>query len=231
MSEGSRSIYLRGVRDFAPIILGIVPFGLVAGIASIDAGLDIFHAVGFSTIVLAGASQLASIALIGQDATFIVIVATALIINARFIMYSASLATHLAGLPLPRRVMAAYLLTDQSYAFSIIRYRNESWDVSQKLAYYVGVGTTLWLVWQVSTVLGVLLGASLPAEWSLDFAVPLVFLALLVPAVRDRADGAAAVVAGVLAVTAAGLPYNLGLPIAAVAGIGAGVALGRKQPA
>lgn len=231
MSEGPRSIYWRGVRDFAPLILGVVPFGLVAGIASIDAGLDIFHAMGFSTIVLAGASQLASIALIGQNATLIVIVATALIINARFIMYSASLATHFAGLSLPRRVLAAYLLTDQAYAFSIIRYRDESWDVRQKLAYYVGVGSALWLVWQVSTALGALLGAGVPAEWSLDFAVPLVFLALLVPAIRDRADGAAALVAGVIAVAAAGMPYNLALPLAAVAGIGAGVALGREQPA
>ena len=210
-------------------MLGIVPFGTVFGIAAIDAGLDLSHAMGFSIIVLAGAAQLASIALIGQDATLIVIVATALIINARFVMYSASLAPHFAGLSIPRRVLAAYLLTDQSYAFSITRYRDEAWDFRQKLSYYLGVGGALWLVWQASTAFGAALGAGVPEEWSLDFAVPLVFLALLVPTIRDKADGAGALVAGALAVLAAGLAYNLALPTAAVAGIAAGVAFERGR--
>ena len=213
------------------MILGVVPFGTVAGIAAIEAGLDFSHAMGFSLIVLAGASQLASIALIGDNATLIVIIATALIINARFLMYSASLAPHFAGLSLPRRALAAYLLTDQAYAFSITRYRDQPWDVRQKLVYYLSVGGTLWLVWQSSTALGAALGAGMPEAWSLDFAVPLVFLALLVPAVRDKADGLAALVAGALAVLAAGMPYNLALPIAALAGIGGGVFVGSKRPA
>lgn len=231
MSGPARHILWQGVRDFSPLILGVVPFGTVAGIAAIEVGLDFSHAMGFSIIVLAGAAQLASIALIGQDATLIVIIATALIINARFVMYSASLAPHFAGLSIPRRMLAAYLLTDQAYAFSIIRYRDEEWDVRQKLTYYLGVGGALWLVWQASTALGAALGAGVPEEWSLDFAVPLVFLALLVPAIREKADGTAALVAGALAVLAAGLAYNLALPIAAIAGIAAGVVfeLGRRK--
>ena len=231
MSGPARHIFWRGARDFSPLILGVVPFGTVFGIAAIEAGLDFSHAMGFSIIVLAGAAQLASIALIGQDATLIVIIATALIINARFVMYSASLAPHFAGLSVPRRMLVAYLLTDQAYAFSITRYRDEGWDVRQKLGYYLGVGGALWVVWQASTALGAALGAGVPEEWSLDFAVPLVFLALLVPAIRDKADGTAALVAGALAVLAAGLAYNLALPIAAVAGIAAGVVfeLGRRK--
>ena len=231
MSEQPRQIIWQAVRDFSPLILGVVPFGTVAGVAAIEAGLDFSHAMGFSLIVLAGASQLASIALIGDNATLLVIIATALMINARFLMYSASLAPHFAGLSLPRRALAAYLLTDQAYAFSITRYRDQPWDIRQKLVYYLSVGGTLWLVWQSSTALGAALGAGMPEEWSLDFAVPLVFLALLVPAVRDKADGLAALVAGALAVLAAGMPYNLALPIAALAGIGGGVFIGRKRPA
>ena len=229
MTEDTRQIIWRAVRDFSPLILGVVPFGTVAGIAAIEAGLDFSHAMGFSIIVLAGAAQLASIALIGDNATLVVVVATALIINARFLMYSASLAPHFAGLSLPRRALAAYLLTDQAYAFSITRYRDEPWDARQRLTYYLGVGGTLWLVWQASTALGAALGAGVPEGWSLDFAVPLVFLALLVPAIRDKADGLAATVAGALAVLAAALPYNLALPIAALAGIGGGVLLERRQ--
>ena len=183
--------------------------------------------VGISTIVLAGASQLASIALLGQNAALVIVIATALIINARFLMYSASLAPHFAGLSLPRRMLAAYLLTDQAYAFSISRYRDERWDAHERLRYYVGIGVSLWVVWQISTAIGAVLGAGVPEEWSLDFAVPLVFLALLVPAIRDKADGIAALLAGLLAVTAAGLPYNLALLVAALAGIFAGVAFER----
>ena len=223
MSGPARHIFWQGARDFSPLILGVVPFGTVFGIAAIEAGLNFSHAMGLSIIVLAGAAQLASIALIGQDATLIVIVATALIINARFVMYSASLAPHFAGLSIPRRMLAAYLLTDQAYAFSITRYRDEVWNARQKLSYYLGVGGALWVVWQASTALGAVLGAGVPEEWSLDFAVPLVFLALLVPTIREKADGTAALVAGALAVLAAGLAYNLALPIAALAGIAAGV--------
>ena len=146
MSEQPRQIIWQAVRDFSPLILGVVPFGTVAGVAAIEAGLDFSHAMGFSLIVLAGASQLASIALIGDNATLLVIIATALMINARFLMYSASLAPHFAGLSLPRRALAAYLLTDQAYAFSITRYRDQTWDVRQKLVYYLSVGGTLWLV-------------------------------------------------------------------------------------
>lgn len=228
MNGDTQQAFWRGARDFSPLILGVIPFGTVAGIAAIEAGLNVGHAMGFSIIVLAGAAQLASIALIGQSATVAVIIATALIINARFLMYSASLAPHFAGLSVGKRALAAYLLTDQAYAFSIIRYREENLNLRARLAYYLGVGLTLWAVWQASTLLGALVGAGVPDEWSLDFAIPLVFLALLVPAIRDRADGLAAAVAAAFVVVAAELPYNLALPLAAVAGIAAGVSLERK---
>lgn len=228
MNGVAKQAFWRGARDFSPLILGVIPFGTVAGIAAIEAGLNVGHAMGFSIIVLAGASQLASIALIGQSATIAVIVATALIINARFLMYSASLAPHLAGLSVGKRALVAYLLTDQAYAFSIIRYREENLALGVRLAYYLGVGVTLWSVWQASTLLGAVVGSGVPDEWSLDFAIPLVFLALLVPAIRDRADGVAAAVAGGLAVMAAALPYNLALPLAAMAGISVGVVVERK---
>ncbi|MDF1596231.1 MAG: AzlC family ABC transporter permease [Acidimicrobiia bacterium] len=223
--------YRRGVRDVMPILLGVIPFGLIAGISSIDAGLDVSQAIGLSVVVFAGASQLAAIALIGENAALAVIILTPLVINARFLMYSASLASHFSGLPVSRRIVASYLLTDQSYAFSIIRYRDETWDLRSRLSYYLGIATTLWIVWQLSTAAGAILGAGVPDPWSLDFAVPLVFLALLVPAIRDRADGIAAAVAGALVIIAAGLPYNLALPLAAVAGIAAGVGLERKARA
>lgn len=219
----------RGIKDLAPILPGVIPFGMIAGVAATEAGMSVAHAVGFSTIVFAGASQLAAIALIGQNAAIIVIILTALVINARFLMYSASLSSHFAGLPVSRRAFAAYLLTDQAYAFSISRYREAELTPVEKMTYYTATGLTLWVPWQISTVVGAALGTSVPEEWQLDFAIPLVFLALLVPSIRLRSDAVAAAVAGLLVLVAAGLPYNLALPLAAVAGIAAGVAFARRE--
>ena len=117
----------------------------------------------------------------------------------------------------------AYLLTDQAYAFSINRYTMRSETPRVRYAYYLGIGATLWLVWQLSTAAGAVLGAFVPESLSLDFAVPLVFIALLVPSLRDRSDVWAAAAAAVVAVVALGLPYNLSLISAAVTGVAVGV--------
>ena len=213
----------------APILLGIVPFGLIAGISAVSVGLTPIHGVGMSIIVFAGASQLAALQLIGTDAPFLVVATTALIINARFVMYSASLAPHFQEASAGRRALLAYLLTDQAYAFSIRRYSERSESVLSRLSYYLGAASILWVTWQISTAVGAFLGASIPESWSLDFAIPLVFIALLVPAVRDLADGVAAAVAGMLAVTLVALSYNLGLPVAATTGIVAGILVERAR--
>ncbi len=219
----SRPAFLAGVRDVAPMMLGVAPFGMITGVAAVGVGLDPGQAVGMSVLVFAGASQLAGIALIGQGATFAVIVATTVMINLRMAMYSASLAPWLQHLRPGTRLGLAYLMTDQAYAFSILRYRREA-EAFPRRDYYLGVATPLWALWLAMTAAGALVGAQVPPSWQLDFAIPLTFLALLAPAVRDRPGLLAALVGGALALALRGLPYNLGLVIAAFAGIGAGTA-------
>ena len=211
----------RGLVDVAPLLPGIVPFGMVAGIASVEAGLRLVDAVAMSVVVFAGASQLAALELLGSDALLAVVVVTAVVINLRMLMYSASIAPYFRHLSAAWRAGLAYLLTDQAYALSIVRYRRDD-DVDRR-AYYLAVGATLWATWQVATVAGYLLGTGIPPAWQLDFAVPLVFLALLVPAVEDRPSLVAAVGGGVVAVVGGGLPLNLGLLVGAAFGIGAGL--------
>ena len=227
-TDGTRSALLAGVRDISPILLGVVPFGLIAGVATISIGLTSLHAVGLSLIVFAGAAQLAALDLLGSNSPALVVLVTALIINARFVMYSASLGPHFRDLSTPRKVLASYLLTDQAFAFSINRYATADESASSRFAYYLGAAATLWITWQLSTAVGALLGAGVPESWSLDFAVPLVFLALLVPAVRDRADLAAALTSAALAIAGVGLPFNLGLLVAAAGGITTGVIVERR---
>jgi 4-azaleucine resistance transporter AzlC len=227
-SSANRRAFRDGARDFAPIILGVIPFGAIAGIAAMEAGLSVTQAIGMSIIILAGASQLATIDLLAQDAALVTIVFTALIINARFVMYSASLAGYVKSLPRRHKATVAYLLTDQAYAFSITRYVDRPESPGARFAYYSGVGVTLWVVWQVSTAAGAMLGAFVPEGLSLDFAIPLVFIALLVPALRETSDVLAATVAAVVSVSAIGMPFNLSLITAAFIGIAAGVVTARR---
>lgn len=210
-----------GVRDVSPLMLGIVPFALVAGIAAVDAGLTFPEAVGMSVIVFAGASQLAALDLLGSNAPLAVVIGTAAVINLRMVMYSASIAPHFARYARETRAALAYFLTDQAYALSVAEFaENES---RTRWRYYLGAAASLWVVWQVGTVVGVVVGAGVPDAWGLTFAVPLVFLALLVPAMKDRPTTVAGVAGGAIAVVAAGLPLNLGLLAGAIVGILAGL--------
>ncbi len=212
-----------GVRDALPFLLGVVPFALVTGIASVDAGLTPVQAVAMSVIVYAGAAQLAAIDLLGSTAPLAVVVGTAIIINLRMMMYSASIAPYLIDLPRRTRTGMAYFLTDQVYAMSIAEFsRNEERD---RVRYFVALGATLWIVWVVCTAIGVVVGAGVPPELELSFAVPLIFLALLVPAMKDRPTTVAGGAAGAVAVMAAGVPFNLGLLIGALTGVAVGLAV------
>ena len=217
-----RSDLRRGIRDVAPLLPGIVPFGMVAGIASVTAGLRLGEAVAMSVVVFAGASQLAALDLLGADAPLAVVVVTATVINLRMLMYSASIAPYFRRLSAAWKAGLAYLLTDQAYALSILAYRSDR-EVDRR-AYYLGIAATLWVTWQVATVAGYLLGTGIPAAWGLEFTVPLVFLAVLVPAIEDGPSVVAAVLGGAVAVVGAGLPLNLGLLVGALVGIGGGLA-------
>jgi branched chain amino acid efflux pump len=209
--------FLCGIKAVLPILVGIIPFSLITGLFAADAGLSPAKAISMSYIVFAGAAQLATVDLINQNASPMVIILTAVIINLRFSMYSASLAPHFNGLPVTLRGLLAYLLTDQAYAVTIIAFNNERKKF--KHYYYIGAATTLWLTWQVGTIVGVFVGTLVPTSWSLDFAVPLTFLALVFPTMTSRPALMAAIVAGVMILLTHTFPYNLGLFISSFSGV------------
>jgi 4-azaleucine resistance transporter AzlC len=213
-----------GARAAAPLIPGIVPFALVVGVAAVDAGLSLAQTVGMSVIVFAGASQLAALELIDRGAPAIVVVATAVVINLRMLMYSASIAPHFRRFGASRKALLAYNLTDQAYALSISKYAEDGASAEAfRGRYYLGIAVVLWSVWQAGTIAGAVLGARIPARWGLEFAAPLVFLALLVPALRDRPSVAAGATAALVAVLGVDVPLNLGLLVASLVGIAVGV--------
>lgn len=210
-----------GLTDVSPLLPGVVPFGIVAGIASAKAGLQLWEAVTMSIVVFAGAAQLAALELLGNDAPLVVVVMTATVINLRMLMYSASIAPYFRDLAGKWKAGLAYILTDQAYALSITTYRTDE-SIDRK-AYYFAVAFTLWISWQITTVAGYVLGAGIPDAWGLDFTVPLVFLAVLVPAIEDSSSLVAAILGGSVALLAAGLPLNLGLLVGATVGIVGGL--------
>ena len=214
-----------GIRDSLAILLGILPFALVFGIAAEGAGLTAGQAIAMSAAVFAGTAQLAAVELLGDAAPLAVVIATAVVINLRMLMYSASIAPHLASYHRRTRAYLAYFLTDHVYAMSIAEYVDDDRD-RDKRWYYLGLGLSIWLVWIAGTVAGILFSAGVPPAWQLEFVIPLVFLAILVPAMNDRPQVLAALVSAAVAVGAltAGIPAGLELMVAAVVGIAAGVA-------
>ena len=222
-SEPDRAAAVRaGVVAAAPMLLGVVPFGLVAGATPVAAGFDLGVAMALSILVFAGASQLAMTDVLGDGGGVAIAVVTALTINLRMLLYSASLAPALAHEPLRRRLMAAYFLVDQAYALSIVRWTGRD-DPRLRLPFYFGVGATLGTSWLTATAIGALVGSRVPDDIPLDFAIPLVFLVLLVPVLEQFPALVAAAVGGVAAVAAAQLGADrLAIVVGGVLGIAAG---------
>lgn len=217
------SSYWRGVRDGLPFLAVIGPFAMLFGVLATEAGLAVHETMGFSIVVIAGAAQFTALQLINENAPTLVIIASALAVNLRMAMYSASITPHLGRLPLWKRAIAAYFLVDQTYAQSVLDYeKHPDQTTTQKFAYFLGVVTPICPPWYAFTLLGALLGESIPASLGLDFALPIAFLAMIGPMLRTPAHRIAALVAVVLALAFAWLPYNAGLLVAGLGGMMAG---------
>jgi 4-azaleucine resistance transporter AzlC len=219
--------FWRGVHEEAPILLGVVPFGLIFGALAIESKISIPAAQAMSSIIFAGASQIIAAQMIGAGASILVVILVVFVVNLRHALYSASVAPHVQHLDPGWKILLAYLLTDEAYAVTISHY-NKAGDPSKKHWYFLGAGLTLWSSWQVSTALGIFIGAQLPQSWPLGFVLPLTFIALVVPALKDKAGIAAAVVAALVGLLTLGFPLKIGLLFAAFTGILTGLLLERR---
>jgi 4-azaleucine resistance transporter AzlC len=222
-----RNEFIAGVKDELPLMIGVLPFGMIYGILAISVGLPPSVAQAMSAIIFAGSSQFISAQLFALSVPGIINILTISVVNLRHALYSASIAPYLQKLPNRWKWVLAYLLTDEAYAVSIIHYQQDG-DLRNKHWYFLGSGLTLWTTWQLSTAAGIFLGTSIPASWSLDFTLALTFIAIVVPALKDRASTGAALSAGVAAVILFNLPLKLGLLTASLIGILVGLAIERR---
>lgn len=221
-SPEARAEFFNGCRETVPLLAGAVPFGFVAGVACVGAGMTAFEVIALSIACFSGIAQLVAAQLLAAGSPLVVILAAALILSLRHLMYSAAFSPHVAHLSLKWRLAMSYLLTDQGFAMGVRRFSEPGANTHREW-HYLGASLTLFVTWQAAIVIGAVAGAQIPASWSLDFVVVLSFISILAPTLRTRADLAAAIVAGAVALIAAGLPWRLALVAGSLAGIGAGV--------
>jgi predicted branched-subunit amino acid permease len=236
MTSETRSAVRAAIRDALLIVIGYIPFGLAAGAAMAQADVSPVLSILSSPILFAGASQLVAIQLLGSGAGIALIVFSVAIINARHLLYSATLEPHMADWSRGQRMGAAFLLSDPVFALSISRFEREGGAGARgaQLGYYFAAGITCFVGWASLTAIGVLLGGFIPSWVPLELAIPLTFLLLLLPLIKDRAGLVAASVGGLAAFLAQGLPFGAGLMVGALAGlIAGGVVLARtsEEPA
>jgi 4-azaleucine resistance transporter AzlC len=227
MNQTMKSFWA-GVRAESPLLIGVFPFGLIYGALAIGAGISPAAAQMMSSIVFAGSAQFIAAQLIREYAPGLVIVLTIAVVNLRHMLYSASIAPYIEHLPARWKTLLAYLLTDEAYAATIIHYEEDGFTPTGHW-FFFGAGLALWTTWQLSSALGIFLGAALPSSWPLDFAIPITFIAMVMPVLKDKPIVAAAVSAGTVALLAFSLPFKLGLILAALVGIFTGTYLENRE--
>jgi predicted branched-subunit amino acid permease len=209
-----------------PFVMVIAPFGMMFGLAGTEAGLTLLQVMGFSVIVIAGVAQFAALHLMVENSPIFIVVFTALAVNLRMAMYSASLYPHLSGLKLWKRALVSYMILDQSYITSILHFEKEpEASTTIKFAFFMGTVTPIWPLWYLGTYLGATIGAQIPSQYALDFVLHLAFLAMVATTLRTRAQVVAALTSVLLSLVLIKLPYNTGLLIAAVIAMVAGSAV------
>ena len=220
----TKSAFWSGYLAGLPFVAMALPFAMLFGVVATEAGLYLWQTIAFSLVVIAGAAQFTALQLMMDDAAIGLVLLAALAVNLRMAMYSAALVPHLGPAPIWQRALAAYVNFDQTFMLSVARYEQvPDWDVSRKMAYFMGVGIALAPVWMIATVLGAVVGSAIPEAFALDFIVPIMFLAMVAPALRTWAHVAAAAVSVVVALALIGLPSGTGLLIAAFCAMVAGV--------
>ncbi|WP_133649335.1 AzlC family ABC transporter permease [Paraburkholderia flava] len=213
----------QGMRDYSPTLMAILSWGLVTGIAMSKSVLTVPQALGMSVLVYAGSSQLAVLPLFAAHLPIWTILLTAAMVNTRFVIFSAGLAPHFAGLPLWRRLLIGYFNGDVIY----LLFQKKAFattHVPGKEAYFWGMAIASWLSWQISSIVGILLASLFPDNWGLALAGTLALIPIMVSAIATRSTLVAVSIAGVVALLAFDLPYRLALPLAVITAIAAGSA-------
>ena len=211
-------VFFKGVTDVSPLMIPVVPFGLIFGVLAIDIGFTPLETMGMSLIIFGGASQIVLLQLFSGGASSLVIISSVGAVNSRHLLYGAVVSEHLSDLKLTWKIIISYFLIDQAFARSN-EYLKKNKE-KNKYFHLIGGGATCWVVWQTTTFLGIILGAAIPDKLGLSFAVPLTFLALLVNDFRKLVNVVVIIISGLVATFGFNfIPYKAYVIVAALAGL------------
>ncbi len=200
-------ILIRGSLDVLPLMIPVVPFGIIFGAIGIELGFGPYITYATSIIVFSGASQIVILQLLSAGASSIVTITSSSVVSIRHLLYGAVFSEHLNRLSLNWKMALSYLLTDQAFAVSN-EYLKKNKQNKFKHYHLLGSGLTLWIIWQVTTILGIILGSIVPDDLGLTFAIPLTFLALLVNYLRKLDHIIIIIVSGVSSIIFFNAPFK-----------------------
>ena len=211
-----------GVRAMAPVSVAIAVWGVVTGVALVNAGLGTGASLLMTATVYAGSAQLATLPLLVVGTPLPIVWATAMLVNLRFVIFAAASRRSFVGLPFRQRLLAGYLNGDLGFALYSQRFSDATeFGTPQQYGFFYGCGVMNWLVWQVSSVIGVCVGSLAPTEWGLELAATMALVAVLVPMVAKIPAVAGIAVTGVASLLTVGWPMRLGLIVSVFAGVAA----------
>jgi len=225
-----RAAFMDGVRALAPASLAIGVWGLVTGVAMVKVGLTQSLALGMTLVVYAGSAQLTSLPLILAGAPIWLIFLASFVVNLRFVIFSAAFHPFFRRYSAWKRLVMGYFSSDIGFVLFMPRYSDAPVKgTAEQTGFFWGVAAGNWLVWQVSSIVGVVVGALIPAAWSLEFAAVLALMSIVVPMAKGRPVLAAIVAAAVVGWAGQPLPLRLGLVAAVIAGVTAGMLVERAE--
>lgn len=216
-SGAARIAYLAGIRETFVLIPSYVPFGLVCGVAGVQAGLGEWGAVALAAFAFAGSSQAVLTQFLSSGAPLLIAVLSGLVVNLRMAVYSAAISPRIAGASRKERLLWAAFLVDQTFISNEAR-RDRGEHEAHALAFYLGCATMLWPWWVLMNAIGAFAGAKLPASWQLEFTIPLSFVVMVVPLLKSRGQALAAIAGGAAGVLLYAMPLKTGLIAACVFG-------------
>tara|TARA_B100002052_G_scaffold293006_1_gene315474 strand:- start:17 stop:703 length:687 start_codon:yes stop_codon:yes gene_type:complete len=178
------NIFFKGVIDILPLMIPVVPFGIIFGAIGIELGFGPYLTYVTSIVIFSGASQIVILQLFSAGASSLVAITSSSVVSTRHLLYGAVVSQHLNHLSIYWKIGLSYLLTDQAFAVSNEYFKKNNSN-KYKHFHLIGSGFTLWLIWQITTIIGIILGSIVPEELGLTFTIPLTFLALLVNYLRN----------------------------------------------
>ena len=227
MNNKSKNFF-KGIKDTIPLMIPVVPFGIIFGVLAIDLGLSPFSAIAMSIIIFGGASQIIFLQLFSAGASSLVILSSVGAVNSRHLLYGTVLSEHLSDLNLTKKIIVSYFLVDQAFAVSNDHFKKNKKD-KDKYFHLIGGGLNCWIVWQITTIIGIYLGSIIPEKLGLTFAIPLTFLALLVNDFRKFINVIVIILSGLIATIGYNyIPFKAYILVAALAGLFTAMILTKK---